>query len=373
MRVGKWIGVALIAGSLVLPPVLRAALDNTGVPIRPFVIFLLEAVEFAGLAAVILSAHRRALGPSDRHRSSVSGTLWQFVGLMLMIGAFPIFIVLFAVFGLSGRDYSRVSIFLTVAMIAAGRSCYTWGKRHKLLSADELMVHDTRPPVLYLRSFKDDAAATANPVWKALLLSPGAWKYAMASEEEQIAEVMNGIGPFVAIGRPGAKLPEVGAARMYVDEAEWQAKVEQLTERACLVVFRPGNTAGFWWEMQTVVRMLPPEKIVFLLPYGQARYERFRDDASKYLARPLPDYPVNRLDLIDPAGPLGALIDRVNAGSDGLGTLKALLHFERDWTPRLQLLDAAPGTVRRGRKVAAALRAAIEPVARQLGVAVFRE
>jgi hypothetical protein len=357
-----------MVGSYVVPAVLLAALQATGMAIGPLVA-LLAVVQVAGLVAGIVcyvQARRRALAPSARRHSSMSGTLWQLAGLVLMIGAFPMFAILFAVFGPPEHDYFLVILLLGLPLVGAGRFCYTRGTRHKLPSAEELLAQDPRPPVLYLRSFDEDAAAAANPVWKAFF-SPSAWASDMAGEEDQIAEVMNGIGPFVAMGRPGAKLPELGAARMYVGEAEWQARVEQLIGRACLVVFRMGNTPAFWWEIRTVVRMLPPEKIVFLLPYGTGRYEleRFRDEASRFLARPIPDYP---------AGLLADLIDGVSIGSDfGLGTLQAFLHFERDWTPYLQLLGAAPGTVRRGRKLAAALRAAMEPVARQLGVTVLRE
>jgi hypothetical protein len=296
--------------------------------------------------------------PIKRRRFNIRGTAWQTLGLLLMAGAFPVFIALFALFGPHGRNYFLPILLLGLPLIGVGRYCYQRGKKHKVPSGTELMRSDARPPVLYLRSFIDDAAAAANPVWRAFF-SPGAWTYALVGEEEQVAEVMNEIGPFVAIGRSGATLPDLGAARMYVGESEWHAKVLELTARARLVVFRLGNTPGFWWEIRTVVGMLPPEKIVFLLPYGKARYEAFRVEAGKYLPNPLPGFPV---------GAITDVIDRVTAGSDGLGTLKALLRFERDWTPRLQLLSAIPATVRGGKKLAANLKAALDPVVKELGV-----
>jgi hypothetical protein len=48
------------------------------------------------------------------------------------------------------------------------------------------------------------------------------------TEEEQLAMVMNEIGPFIAIGRPGEQWPELGAARMYVGDDEWQATINNL-------------------------------------------------------------------------------------------------------------------------------------------------
>ena len=56
------------------------------------------------------------------------------------------------------------------------------------------------------------------------------------TEEEQLAEAMKDVGPFVAIGRPGEALPELGAGRPYASHAEWQDQVGQLISKAQLVV-----------------------------------------------------------------------------------------------------------------------------------------
>ena len=285
-------------------------------------------------------------------RDSPRGTLWQALGLGLMAGSLPIWIVFFALFGPQGHDYFLPVLLLGLPGVALGRYCYQQGKKYKVPSAVELLRADGRPPVLYLRSFVDDAAAAANPVWKAFI-SMEAWTTSMTGEEEQVAEVMNEIGPFVAIGKPGSKLPDLGAARMYVGDSEWQSTVLDLTQRCRLVVFRLGNTPGFWWEIQNVVGMIPPEKIVFLLPYGKARYEAFRRESEKYLPKPLPDFPVSNL---------ADVVDRITAGSDGLGTLKALLYFDPDWTPHLQLLSGLSTVTRRGKKVVAHLKTAMKPV-----------
>lgn len=47
------------------------------------------------------------------------------------------------------------------------------------------------------------------------------------TEEEELAAVMNEIGPFVAIGCPGEELPELGAYRIYVQREDWREEVSK--------------------------------------------------------------------------------------------------------------------------------------------------
>ena len=99
------------------------------------------------------------------------------------------------------------------------------------------------------------------------------------------------MGPFVAVGKPGEKLPELGAARMYLQDSEWKDKVHDLMSRASLVVLRAGRTDGLWWEAQMAAAIVKPERLVFLLPYQRAQYQLFRSNAETIFGRRLPDYP----------------------------------------------------------------------------------
>jgi len=108
-----------------------------------------------------------------------------------------------------------------------------------------------RPPVLYLRSFEDDQR--------------GARMKGSLTEEEHLAKVLSQIGPFLAIGRPGEGLPELGASRIYVGDADWQSTVQKLLETARLVIIRTGRTMGLGWEVEQAVRVLKPEQLVLLV------------------------------------------------------------------------------------------------------------
>ncbi|MGI9022903.1 MAG: TM2 domain-containing protein [Acidimicrobiales bacterium] len=121
-------------------------------------------------------------------------------------------------------------------------------------SMQTVLGQDPRRPVLYIRSFKDDTFSSG-------------WIYTRAvSVEQEIVSIMGRIGPVIAIGRPGEALPELGAARLYVDDEEWKAKVVDMMLGASAVVVLAGTTANLWWEVEQAARFLPPERLIIVCP-----------------------------------------------------------------------------------------------------------
>ena len=108
--------------------------------------------------------------------------------------------------------------------------------------------------------------------------------------EEKLAAAMRHVGPFVAIGRPGETLPELGAARMYVSDDHWQDEIVALMERARIVLLRIGDTPGFWWEVQQVLERVEIDRVVFFFPPGTEKlYPRFRQMTAEHLGAVLPE------------------------------------------------------------------------------------
>jgi TM2 domain-containing membrane protein YozV len=138
------------------------------------------------------------------------------------------------------------------------------GWRYEVVSADNALKRDGRPPVVYIRSFKDDSVVIADTSrsrkWYANVL---AWTAAVSIEQE-LAFIMNRIGPVVAIGKPGEPLPELGAARLYVGDDEWQNKITEMMKQSRLVVIRGGTTANLWWEIEQAARVLPLRKLLIV-------------------------------------------------------------------------------------------------------------
>ena len=85
------------------------------------------------------------------------------------------------------------------------------------------------------------------------------------SLEELIAnKVSPGLG-FLAIGRPGEKLPAAGATKFYVSDNDWQQVVVDLVAHAEVVFLRVGSTKGLAWEIARVLTPQPQVPVVLLM------------------------------------------------------------------------------------------------------------
>jgi hypothetical protein len=199
---------------------------------------------------------------------------------------------------------------------ANGRRFRITGRRHLVADARQLLADDSRPPVLYLRSFAVDDVTSGTST---LRLS-GLGTTAPVTEEEQVVRALAPVGPVVAIGQPGEALPRLGAARIYVGD-DWQRVVVQLMGRARLVVLGAGFSRGLLWELDQARRLVAPERIVLLSTLAPAEYERFRVVAAQHLPVPLPAYP-----------PDLPLVHEI--------AIKGAVYFEPDWTPQIVRFDA---------------------------------
>jgi hypothetical protein len=111
--------------------------------------------------------------------------------------------------------YAIVTL-LFVALLAvvtlASRRLFKYGAAWRKLDAIELIKTNPRAPVLYLRSFNDDASVdytgSVNP------LGP------RRTVEMRLAKALMSVGPVISIGHPGERLPELGANRFYVSDAD---------------------------------------------------------------------------------------------------------------------------------------------------------
>ena len=191
------------------------------------------------------------------------------------------------------------------------------GRRMRALPADELLRRDERPPVVLLRSFSDDDLIDPFP--------GGTYKVVPGRYENRLVEALAALGPVIALGRPGEKTPELGAARLYVKDEYWQRAIEYLMARAIAVVAVVGGSPGLWWEIESAIQLVPAERLLFFFPYPapqgtrssywraaflqnqvfgrfvrqrlfpvmdaerQSRYKAFRERVNTRLPQPLPE------------------------------------------------------------------------------------
>lgn len=170
---------------------------------------------------------------------------------------------------------------LWLAGMFLGPWLYALGKRacHPPMTIAKLSAADPRPPVVYLRSFVTDGS------FDVAIVGVRFFGTIFPTDEERLARCMEVVGPFVAIGRPGERLPHTGAHRVYMGRGEaWQDVVAGLVGRARLVVLNPlASGDGFWWEVTFALERVDPGRVLFYLPprYKMDRhkpYRRFRDE-----------------------------------------------------------------------------------------------
>lgn len=175
------------------------------------------------------------------------------------------------------------------------------GNRAGSQSASRILEQDQRPPILFLRSFRDDGRGSFNLTdWRSTLLGIQAVQAAHVlgplansnpirlfrllvgrggdTAEEQLAGYMRQHGPFIAIGRPREGLSTGGAARDYVSDDMWRARVDEWMSRARKIVIQPGATTGIWWEIERALAEIPRDKLIFCLLAFDGRladYEAF--------------------------------------------------------------------------------------------------
>ncbi len=159
-------------------------------------------------------------------------------------------------------EWSDLPVFFAVIAGGFGVFLMRQGWKYDAVGAREVLAADPRPPVIYLRSFKDDVKVPTQRWW-GIFLKLFMW-WLPVSFEQDLAEIMNRLGPFIAVGRPGERLPELGAARFYFDDSEWRARVSDQMQTARLLVILSGTTSNLWWEIDQAMRLMRPQQVVLI-------------------------------------------------------------------------------------------------------------
>jgi hypothetical protein len=176
------------------------------------------------------------------------------------------------------KDFQRL-LFSASGTVVSALGCWLFlrGKRVSALRARDVLRRDSRAPILLLRAFSDDNMTyleTERTVLGRLFGVRRAFGWLIGrggftTFEELISRVLADCGPVIAIGRPGETVPPLGAARFWVRNQDWQARVEELLEKCQLVVMILGRTSGddgLAWEIERLFAINQPEKFVLVIP-----------------------------------------------------------------------------------------------------------
>jgi hypothetical protein len=156
-----------------------------------------------------------------------------------------------------------------ISLMGAGAVLARRARRLAAVDAYRLMQRDTRPPVLYLRSFGDDALK----LWTATFGRPSLLERFTPRRfdafEEVIARHFSRTGPVIALNPPDTSLAPLGAARETLDSADWQATVSDWMSRSAVIVLimPPGKvTRGLTWELQQISANRYWTKTLIIIP-----------------------------------------------------------------------------------------------------------
>ncbi|MET7902510.1 DUF4429 domain-containing protein [Streptomyces sp. NPDC005355] len=204
-------------------------------------------------------------------RHIVARGLLPVLGVVFIVAAF----VLAGLFAFDRTGLLAAGAFAVMAWTGL-RVGYRAERLSRVRNASMALRTDIRRPVLFLRSFQDDAQA-AEPSRLG----------AFTSLEEAVADVVQGVGPFIALDL-GRSAPGAARGKVPADE-DWRSAILSLLLRCRLVVMRCGTGHALFWELRQVVALLRPEQLIILVPTDPVTYDEFRRRASAVLPHPLPD------------------------------------------------------------------------------------
>lgn len=144
---------------------------------------------------------------------------------------------------------------LTLIFVGAGFASWEMARRHAMRRAS-LMSQAPADAFLFLRSFEDDMIE---------------WSDAQSFSKrrprfEAIVEAtLRPFGALVALGRPGERLPQLGASKEYVG-GDWKQYVAARIREATLVHLVAGTSRSLLWELSRVAESGALRKLVLLVP-----------------------------------------------------------------------------------------------------------
>ena len=339
---------------------LQAKYASGAWPLAIFVATGFVAINLAVGGALAIITGVRGLSLSDKSTRKGLFVMWA--------GAISMTLGLLSGNAFEGRDdvfieWGDLFGALAYVLVAVGVLLVRTGWKYDVRRAADVVATDARPPVVYLRSFQDDVKSPvggAFGVWLKVLM----W-FLPVSFEQELATIMNRVGPFVAVGRPGERLPELGANRFYFTDDEWRSRVSELVQRARLTVILCGPTDNLWWEIDHVLASVSPRHVVLLIPDRGKHHRETETRLEQRLGIP----GALQIDDTDPRSTLAKLLFGRNR------MLGKVVYFGDDWSPRVQpirprreLRQALKAMMRPYSLFAGPLESAFEPVFTQLGL-----
>jgi hypothetical protein len=226
-------------------------------------LFPVAALVVAALVALLPRRPRRA-GPRRSWFLSSSASRVSEIGIYgLFFAACACILAGRILFGYDSSAGSRVTQWegilgkagLLMALAFAALSFAR--KRLSAPSLADVVTTDTRPPVLYLRAFRQESEPFTYVPRKEIrryTQREGTNKSAVTFEQYFGAVFIKQLGPFVALGNPLDSFPPEGAARSYAPDDDWQRHFFTHAAAATAIVINGSLSNNLYWELSEVAR-----------------------------------------------------------------------------------------------------------------------
>ena len=151
-------------------------------------------------------------------------------------------------------------------------------------SLEDIQHKDDRAPILFLRSFLNDAVPIASESQ-----SLKHWLLDGAGSQDTLDMMIlaegTRLGPTVALGNPDDPAPPYGVARGYFDHSDWKEAVMGLCERSAAIILVLDQTEGVEWEIGHIAARKYVGKTLFLLAPEDIGTQRGNSMLGNALAR----------------------------------------------------------------------------------------
>jgi hypothetical protein len=173
-------------------------------------------------------------------------------------------------------------------------------RRYRARSAQDVRANARRPTILYLRPFDADRLYIQPDVRSRRRWRGNRYAYFLTGTrktyEQRLTSLLRKVAELTAIGDPTEKLAPLGAARDYFEDENWQERVDDMLADGGLILLHAGDSPGLGWEVERVISLDQPERMILSLPLharGQlrrdVRYAHFRERFGDLFPRGLPE------------------------------------------------------------------------------------
>jgi hypothetical protein len=175
---------------------------------------------------------------------------------------------------------SFLSVWVGLLGASVTRLQHRWARSNTARLLQSAAEIGPDPCVLFLRPAPDDVPLFVDsPDLRSSTDVVSPWL--QFSAEEELGRIFAPYGKLIAAGGPGETRGWPGVTRLYLPPDGWQATLSEAITRCRLVVMTAGTAPQTLWALTEAVHLLPPSRLLLLVPAEPDAYKAFRRAAAK--------------------------------------------------------------------------------------------